>query len=64
VPGVKALVTGVAGFLGSTLARRLLHEGHDVVGVDVLTDYYDPRLKWENLRVLEQPRLRVAEADL
>jgi UDP-glucuronate 4-epimerase len=50
--------------VGSTLARRLLHEGHDVVGVDVLTDHYGPRLKRENLRVLEQPRLRVVEADL
>ena len=35
-----------------------------MVGVDVLTDYYSPRLKRENLRVLEQPRLRVVEADL
>jgi UDP-glucuronate 4-epimerase len=61
---VKTLVTGVAGFIGSTLARRLLADGHDVVGVDSLTDYYDPRLKRENLRDIEHPRLRVVEADL
>ena len=39
---VKVLVTGIAGFVGSTLAQRLLALGYDVVGVDALTDYYDP----------------------
>jgi UDP-glucuronate 4-epimerase len=61
---VKIVVTGVAGFIGSTLARRLLADGHDVVGVDALTDYYEPRLKRENLRDIEHPRLEVLEADL
>jgi UDP-glucuronate 4-epimerase len=61
---LKTLVTGVAGFIGSTLARRLLADGHDVVGVDAFTDYYDPRLKRENLRDIEHPRLEVVEADL
>ena len=61
---MRTLVTGVAGFIGSTLARRLLADGHDVVGVDALTDYYDPRLKRENLRGIEHPRLRLVEADL
>src|SRR5918996_492463 len=61
---VKILVTGAAGFVGSTLARRLLAEGHDVVGVDALTDYYDPRLKQQNLRDIAHPRLQLVEADL
>jgi UDP-glucuronate 4-epimerase len=61
---MKTLVTGVAGFVGSTLARRLLADGHDVVGVDALTDYYDPRLKRDNLRDIDHPRLRLVEADL
>jgi UDP-glucuronate 4-epimerase len=61
---VKALVTGAAGFIGSCLTSRLLAEGHDVVGLDALTDYYDPRIKRENLRRVQHPRLRVVEADL
>ncbi len=58
------MVTGVAGFVGSTLAGRLLDDGHDVIGVDALTDYYDPVLKYDNLRRLENSRLRVLQSDL
>jgi nucleoside-diphosphate-sugar epimerase len=61
---VKALVTGVAGFIGSNLARRLLADGHDVVGVDALTDYYDPQIKRSNLRRADDPRFRFVEGDL
>ena len=39
------LVTGVAGFIASKVAEMLLAEGHTVVGVDNLNDYYDVRLK-------------------
>lgn len=41
----RILVTGAAGFIGFHLARRLLADGHAVVGVDDLNDYYDPQLK-------------------
>jgi UDP-glucuronate 4-epimerase len=61
---VKALVTGVAGFVGSNIARRLLADGHDVVGVDALTDYYDPQIKRSNLRRADDPRFRFVEGDL
>lgn len=50
---MRALVTGVAGFVGSHTAEALLALGHDVRGVDVLTDYYDPALKKDNLRLLQ-----------
>jgi UDP-glucuronate 4-epimerase len=46
---LKILVTGAAGFVGSTLAKRLVDDGHSVVGVDSLTDYYDVALKMQNL---------------
>jgi nucleoside-diphosphate-sugar epimerase len=49
---VKALVTGVAGFIGSTLAGRLLADGADVVGIDAFTDYYPRPMKERNLSSL------------
>ncbi|TPW16533.1 MAG: UDP-glucuronate 4-epimerase, partial [Halothiobacillaceae bacterium] len=42
---MKILVTGTAGFIGNTLAMRLLARGDEVVGIDNLNDYYDVRLK-------------------
>ena len=67
---MKALVTGVAGFIGSTLAERLVRTGADVVGIDCFTDYYPRAVKQSNLaflrtagnfRFLEQ---RIQDADL
>jgi nucleoside-diphosphate-sugar epimerase len=46
---MKALITGVAGFIGSTLADRLLGQGADVVGIDCFTDYYPREIKERNL---------------
>jgi len=50
---VRALVTGTAGFVGSHTSEALLRLGHDVRGVDALTDYYDPALKKANVRLLQ-----------
>lgn len=49
---MKWMVTGAAGFIGFHLTRRLLELGHDVVGVDIVNDYYDPQLKEDRLALL------------
>ncbi|HXY95304.1 MAG TPA: NAD-dependent epimerase/dehydratase family protein [Acidimicrobiia bacterium] len=46
---MRALVTGSAGFIGSTLGERLLEAGHEVLGIDALTSSYDPVVKRGNL---------------
>jgi len=49
---MKIILTGVAGFIGAKTASRLLDEGHEVIGVDNLNDYYDPQLKEDRLNLL------------
>ncbi|NDE88229.1 MAG: NAD-dependent epimerase/dehydratase family protein, partial [Gammaproteobacteria bacterium] len=50
---MKVLVTGAAGFIGSHVTRRLIADGHEVVGIDNLNDYYDVNLKRARLALLE-----------
>ena len=61
---MRYTVTGAAGFIGSHLAEALQAQGHEVVGVDCFTDYYDPALKEENAAGLDVLRLDLAEEDL
>lgn len=51
---MRFLITGTAGFIGFHLARRLLAEGHVVVGYDAMTDYYDRRLKEDRHAILSR----------
>ena len=50
---MKYLVTGAAGFIGNFVAERLCKEGHEVIGLDNLNDYYDPKLKLARLKRIE-----------
>ena len=64
-PSGPILVTGVAGFIGFHLCKRLLDDGRAVVGLDNLNDYYDPNLKRARLAQLEgRPGFSFARLDL
>src|SRR5690349_5173383 len=59
------LVTGVAGFIGSTLAERLLRDGHDVVGIDNFSHYYARKIKESNVsRLVGTAHFTLIEEDL
>lgn len=61
---MKALVTGIAGFIGSHTAERLLDQGHEVIGVDNFNDYYDLKLKNLNADAVKAKGGKIFEFDL
>ncbi len=61
----RVMVTGAAGFIGSHLCEALLARGLDVIGVDALTDYYDPAIKRDNIAsFVTAPRFRWVDGSL
>lgn len=62
---MKLLVTGAAGFIGMYTAKRLLEQGHQVVGLDNLNDYYEPALKdWRLAQLTPFENFRFVKMDL
>ncbi len=62
---MKCLVTGAAGFIGSSLCERLLTQGHEVTGLDAFVPYYSPKIKKYNLSELaKHSNFRFHEVDL
>ena len=61
----KILVTGAAGFIGFHLSKSLLEDGYEVLGIDNLNDYYDPKLKHARLDIIRKyPNFRFQKVDI
>jgi len=62
---MKAVVTGAAGFIGSHLAEKLLIMGHDVIGIDSFSGYYDPAMKEINIQgLLKNNKFNLVRKDI
>jgi UDP-glucuronate 4-epimerase len=62
---MKAIVTGAAGFIGSHLCERLLAQDYSIVGIDNFDEFYDPKIKRDNIKAcLTNKRFRLVEADI
>ena len=61
---MKILITGVAGFIGFHLAKKLIENGHQISGVDDISDYYNPNLKKLRLSILKSKNFKFFELDI
>jgi len=61
---MKILITGAAGYIGSHVAERLQSQGHEVVGLDNFSDYYEVSLKEMNASVLKLKGVKIEKIDL
>jgi len=61
----KILITGAAGFIGFHLSKSLLEDGYEVLGVDNINDYYDPKLKHARLEIIKKyPNFKFEKVDI
>lgn len=60
----KVLETGIAGFIGSHLAERLLELGYEVIGIDCLSDFYSTKIKERNIKSIQQSNLTLLRDNL
>jgi len=61
----KILVTGGAGFIGFHLSKSLLEDGYEVLGIDNLNDYYNPKLKYARLDIINKyPNFKFEKVDI
>ncbi|MBB5441224.1 nucleoside-diphosphate-sugar epimerase [Pedobacter sp. AK017] len=61
---MKILVTGVAGFIGSHAAERLINLGHEVIGIDSFSSFYNVRFKNANAEQLARQGVTILKGDL
>ena len=61
---MRILITGVAGFIGFHLAKKLIEEGHNIVGIDNINDYYSRSLKRRRLSILQSENFDFTELDI
>lgn len=61
---MKLLITGTAGFIGFHLTRRMIENGHTVVGLDCINDYYDVNLKYSRLAELGIDRNKIDDGQI
>lgn len=61
---MKVFITGIAGFIGSHLAEKLIAEGYEVSGIDNFSNYYNPKIKRNNAEVVSSKGAKVHEDDL
>ncbi len=61
---MRVFVTGSSGFIGFHLVKKLLSDGHEVVGIDDHNDYYNPALKFKRLSLLKSKNFSFYETDI
>ena len=61
---MKILITGLAGFIGFHLAKKLIEQGHEIVGIDNINDYYNPTLKRLRLSELNSKKFKFYQSDI